>query len=435
MQSLLNPDSMPQKKKKRKKKAGSQPQKVKHNQQRNKFLESFRHISRLLDCSDLYDKIPGKEMDMFYMIHFSSIRVEADTGQKISARLIKFYNWFINNWLKEKTIELYQDGPIISLYDYFTIIYTFTYYSEVVEKSIAFKVTTEIKHVMEKHMDLNELSNQAMYLLLPMLVVASLFRSNPLSSIYFFDVFIQQCKVAKVNSVMKILVSKKQVDRLSIILNGKQRTVYRMGFPMSFGAFKWTQFDAKTLKMPSLDSKQPLDVYFQAHALDRLYERCDCFSPVRLHSGLVVSLESPEILVMRGNKRLIEYKLNEEEKLGYLVAEVVNNLVIIRTFLLLTQDGTPEGDRLKSIMSSSKEDAKYWALDRLSTFVASDIHKNESLKQIFVQAGCGGLFKVKTNEDALERTIEQADAMVKYFGLDEEEEGTTARQHDGTTAR
>ncbi|MBS3771840.1 MAG: hypothetical protein KGY69_16435, partial [Bacteroidales bacterium] len=242
---------MSQKKKKRKKKSGSQLMKVNRNQQRNKFLESFRHISKLLDCSNLYDKIPGKEMDMFYMIHFSSIRVEADIGQKISAQLIKFYNWFINNWLKEKTIELYKDGPIISLYDYFTIIYTFTYYSEVVEKSIAFKVTTEIKHVMEKHMALNELSYQAMYLLLPMLVVASLFRSNLLSSIYFFDVFIQQCKVGKVNSVMKILVSKKQVDRLSVILNGKQRTVYRMGFPMSFGIFKWTQFDAKTLKMPS----------------------------------------------------------------------------------------------------------------------------------------------------------------------------------------
>ena len=427
---------MPQKKKKRKKKAGCQQQKINRNHQRNKFLESFRHILSLLDCNDLYEKIPRKEMDMFYMIHFSSIRVvEANAGQKISARLIKFYNWFFNNWLKEKNIELYQDGPSISLYDYFTIIYTFTRYPGVIEKSPVFKVITEIQHVMERHINLNKLTYQAMYLLMPMLAVASLYRSNLLSSIYFFDVSMQRCKVGKTNSIMKILVSKKQVERLSIRLSDKQRTVYRMGFPLSFGIFKWTQLDAKTLKMPSLDSKQSLDVYFQAHALERLYERCDCFSPVRLHSGLMLSLELPKIFVMNGKKRLIEFKLDVNEKLGYLVAEVVNNLVIIRTFLLLTQEGAPEGERLKSIMSSSKEDAKYWALDRLSTFVASDIHKNESLKQIFIQAGCGGLFKVKTNEDALQRTIEQADAMVKYFGLNEEEEETTSRAHDCTATR
>jgi hypothetical protein len=425
---------MPQKKKKRKKKAGGQQQKINRNHQRNKFLESFRHISGLLDCSELYDKIPGKEMDMFCMIHFGSIRVEADAGQKISARLIKFYNWFINNWLKEMTIELYQDGPSISLYDYFTIIYTFTHYSPVIEKSYAFKVITEIMHVMEQQINLNELSNQAWSRLNPMLVVASLFRSNLLTSIYFFDIDILQCKVGTTHSIMKVLVSKKQVDTLSVRLKGKQRTVYRMGFPMTFGVFNWIQFDAKTLKMSSMDSKQLFDVYTQAHALERLYERCDCFSPARLHSGLFLSLGSPEIFVMSENKRLIEYKLNEGEKLGYLVGEVVNNLVIIRTFLLLTQEDTPEGERLKSIMSSSKEDAKYWALDRLSTFVASDIHENESLKRIFVQAGCGGLFEVKTNEDALQRTIEQADAMVKYFGLDEEE-GTMARQHEGTRAQ
>lgn len=366
-------------------------------------------------------------MDFFYMIHFSSIRVEAAVGQKISARLIKFYNWFFNNWFKDKTIELYQDGPNISLYDYFTILYTFTCYSDVIEKSIVFKVITEVQKVMEKRLDLNKLSFQAMYMLEPILGVASLYRSNLLASVYFFDIRIQQCKLGRTNSVVKILMYKKQVNKLSVHFNGKPRTVYRMGFPLSFGNFKWTQLDAKTLKTPWVDSKQPLNVYFQAHALERLYERIDCVSPIRLHSGLLVSLESPKILVMKGNKRLIEYKLDPEEKLGYLVAEVVNNMVVIRTFLFLTQEDTPEGERLKSILFSSRADAKYWALNRLSTFIASDIQRNKSLKKKFIQAGCGSLFKVTLErEDALQRTIEQADAMVKYFGLDEEEEETTA---------
>ncbi|MGM0532576.1 MAG: hypothetical protein ACQER7_14610 [Bacteroidota bacterium] len=426
---------MTQKKKKRKKKAGCQPQKISRNHQRNKFLESFRHISSLLDCNDLYEKIPRKEMDMFYMIHFSSIRVEAAPGEKISAKMVRFYNWFFNNWIKEDTIELYKGGPLISLHDCFTIIYTFIEYSEIIERSIAFKVITKIQKVMEKQLDFTKLWLQALSSVESMMPVATLFLSNLLTNLYLFDIRIQKYKVGKTNSSIRILIFKKRCERLSVKFNGKARSVYRLGMPFPAPEFKWIQINAKTLKIPWINSSKALDVYIQAHALKRLYERIDCTYSDLVHSDLLLSLRYPKVFMLKGQKRLIEYRIQNKDKAGYLLAEVVHGVVVIRTFLFLTQEDTPEGERLKKIMGSEREDTKYWALDQLSTFIASDIHKNERLKRKFIEAGCGSLFRINLGRGKVVRgVLEQAEAMVKYFGLDDEEE-TTVRQNEGTTAR
>ena len=426
---------MAQKKKKRKKKSGNQQQKINRNHQRNKFLESFRHISGLLDCSELYDKIPKKEMDMFYMIHFGSIRVEAAPGEKISAKMIRFYNWFFNNWIKEDTIELYKGGPLISLHDCFTIIYTFNEYGEVIEESVVFKVITKIQKEMEKRLDLTKLGLRALSRVESMMPIATLFLSNLLTYIYLFDVRVQKCKVGKTNASIKIRMYKKPCEKLSIKFNGKARSVYRLGLPFPAQEFEWIQIDAKTLKIPWINSNKALDVYIQAHALIRLYERIDCTYRDLVHSDLLLSLSHPKVFMMKGQRRLIEYRINNKDKAGYLLAEVVHGVVVIRTFLFLTHEDTPEGERLKKIMGSEREDTKYWALDRLSTFIASDIHKNERLKGKFIEAGCGSLFRINLGRGrVIQGVLEQADAMVKYFGLDEEQ-GTMARQHDGPMAR
>jgi hypothetical protein len=45
-------------------------------------------------------------------------------------------------------------------------------------------------------------------------------------------------------------------------------------------------------------------------------------------------------------------------------------------------------------MGLMKEDINYLDIDKLSTFVLSDIANNEHVKQLFVEAGCESLFKI-----------------------------------------
>ena len=415
---------MPQKKKKRKKKSPSQ-EKNRDIQYKKQVITSLKHVLNQLECSELYDQISRVELVFFNKIRFGSIRCEPAPEQRIYSRQVKFYNWFFNRWMKEHQIELYKDGPKISLHDYFTVIYTFWLFGSLL-KDLTTHGLNRVREGIECLLDNEDLEERAMKSLFDMVQIGSLYGGGIIGPFYSFDIDIQDFSKREERSCLKIIMHKKPAQQLSVKLGRAKRTVYRVGIPGYIEQFRWVTFKAKTLKIPWMDPDKTLDLYIQAHALNRLHERIDCLVGVHLRFEILVSLSVPRVRVGKGNNtRLIELRLDNQYKVGYLVVEVVEELVVIRTFLFLTQENTPEGEKLKEIMDASREDARYWALDRLSTFLASDISKNTRLKSKFIEAGCGSLFKLDVEfEGPAPETIRQADAMVKYFGLDEEEETT-----------
>jgi hypothetical protein len=67
---------------------------------------------------------------------------------------------------------------------------------------------------------------------------------------------------------------------------------------------------------------------------------------------------------------------------------VQHDYVLIRTFLFITNTGTPEGDKLAALTKLQKEDRKYLAIDNLPSLLGSDILENEVISKLFRQAGC-----------------------------------------------
>lgn len=111
------------------------------------------------------------------------------------------------------------------------------------------------------------------------------------------------------------------------------------------------------------------------------------------------------------------------KRLGYLKANIFGDRLIFRTFLFLTNNGTPEGKKLAKLLGVQKADKKYLGIDNLNTFINSDIESNENLKRIFCQTGCGDLFELKTiMKKNPSPTIHCADFLEKYLGLKQEEE-------------
>ena len=51
--------------------------------------------------------------------------------------------------------------------------------------------------------------------------------------------------------------------------------------------------------------------------------------------------------------------------------DIIEGKIVIRTFLFVTNNGTPEGKKLAQITGLQKLDKKYLALDKLSTFMTS----------------------------------------------------------------
>ena len=137
----------------------------------------------------------------------------------------------------------------------------------------------------------------------------------------------------------------------------------------------------------------PVKVYSQRHALRRLEERVDCLSKNDLHSTLYTSFYEPEVIPMGKNQALIAYRIINS-KVGYLVSEYIDGTILIHTFLFITNNGTPEEKKLNELTGLGK-------LDKLSSFIRSDIGNNEKLRSIFVNAGCGCLLEIEETAQAI----------------------------------
>jgi len=133
-----------------------------------------------------------------------------------------------------------------------------------------------------------------------------------------------------------------------------------------------------------------LAIYIQSHALQRLWERIDVYPHSEVQVNMIISLVNPVIIRTGKNTGLIEYRINEH-KYGYLVCEYIDGDILIKTFLFLTNNGTPEGQKLNELTGLKKEDKKYLAIDRISSFIASNIEQNELLKKLFMECGCESL--------------------------------------------
>lgn len=76
------------------------------------------------------------------------------------------------------------------------------------------------------------------------------------------------------------------------------------------------------------------------------------------------------------------------------MADIIDEKIVLRTFLFLTNNGTPEGEKLHEHTGIMKEDKMYLTIDKFSSFIHSDIKYNDHIKDIFIKAGCQSLFEV-----------------------------------------
>ena len=67
--------------------------------------------------------------------------------------------------------------------------------------------------------------------------------------------------------------------------------------------------------------------------------------------GCLLKVQKP---LYYAGKYLVEYYLYDVHKLGYLVVSPIEGFVLVRSFLFLTMDGTPEGRRVRKHMSEAK---------------------------------------------------------------------------------
>ncbi len=145
----------------------------------------------------------------------------------------------------------------------------------------------------------------------------------------------------------------------------------------------------------TIDNKEKIPVYIQDHAIIRLKERLGIIRPAGyLLDCLGRSLAKPVVVGFDGESYLIEYKLYDNYKLGYLIVSKTENFALVRSFKFITMTGTPEFKKLTGILRATKHDVSYLGLDTMDVFINSDISKDEKLKSIFEKSDLGHLLEL-----------------------------------------
>jgi hypothetical protein len=219
------------------------------------------------------------------------------------------------------------------------------------------------------------------------------------------------------NPTIEFIIHIKSVtpEKKYVKISGIAREVSRVGWVRPGYNPDWVSVTFEKLGIQSSFKNLPVDVYIQKHALHRMVERLVTLPVAFILNQLNCSLLDCRYIIQAENEYLIEYQFLGK-KIGYLPACYTGGILVVKSFLLLTNDGTPEAEKLQKITGFTLEDRKYLNLDRLAAFTASDIKENLHLKQLFTEAGCESLFEMeKYKQELFQKTILHKSEQIESF--------------------
>jgi hypothetical protein len=218
---------------------------------------------------------------------------------------------------------------------------------------------------------------------------------------------------------LSVLVSQDKPIIKHFVVDGHARPAIKIGAPFHEEVYRYIQILHSDIGLASKEDKEKnklMDVYVQSHALNRLDERLGlaiCF----MHYFLYSSFIDVGYHWDKNGRLMIDYRYFDT-KVGYLVCSVQNDTVLVHSFLFLTFNGTPEGNKLGELTGLNKIDKKYLAIDTFNSLLAYKIEENEFVKDLFIKAGCAEIFKLKEKDsvvDFLKNTKANPEIIARYL--------------------
>jgi hypothetical protein len=401
--------------KKNKHKASQHDLKIIAARHKNEFMGRIKYYFDLWGGENTCKLLPEREFDLIYAIRFTTPRLEPDPGLQINSKLLIDIKDTMIHFLDIRSVEIVKDKPGISLLQYHTVYLTIYYYVRILTDD-NFKDAKQFRgrfeYLINNHEQLNgkvvDLINSTMILL------GAIF-SMPDKKYYWFKIDNHVCGHNKQSNylIFRLFETNPVVHNFSV--NDDRRPAFKLGFPYPNIGVNW--FEIKPPDDGVRKWMNSYEVYIQSHAIERLFERMDCIVTYHLLFELFFLLLNPVIIYEKG-RMLLTYFFGIH-KGGYFVEDIVDGKLLLRTFLFLTNEGTPEARKLKEIAGLGKLDIKYWKIDKLKNFIESDIATHPEIKKIFIDAGCGDLFKFNLDgPDTYNGKIHLANDMLKYIGKD-----------------
>ncbi len=416
--------------KKRKQKHGQQQsQKISIAQHKNEFFRKLENMCKTLNVHHIFKLIPRKLLDHLYERRVQTVRVVASPDCDIPASVMNNFKIIISEILKWQMVPVNKEKSInINLNDYLST------FSSVILILLAFekddydiRIVNTIKEALKDYNDFFLKDHTAINAIAAIIKMVSTYESDISHKMYWTSFELLTFYKNRSGNFRFLTVHSIVPEKKYFTINGYSRQAMRVGWSETYPEyhFGYVNLTAEQLNLKTSFNKLQLAVYIQSHALQRLSERLDGIPEGSLHFHLYVSLKHFTQVNRDKNGNLLFSMIVFDQKVGYLLADIIESDLVIRTFLFLTNSGTPEGDRLLELTGLAIEDTKYLEINKLSTFLESDIESNERVKNIFIKAGCESLFKL--DRDILEKESEffrkpKAEFILDYLGMNSKDE-------------
>jgi len=182
------------------------------------------------------------------------------------------------------------------------------------------------------------------------------------------------------------------------------------------GQVHWAHWPAELLGLPA--DHPPLPVFLQSHALHRMFDRLPIGHESAIHLQMVISLCQPKIQKREPNGNIWVECTCPDGPLGYFVGDVIDGAVLIRSFLFLTMQGTPQHRALSKRLKMQQRDLEYLELDQFRTYLHSDLGDDPVLSRILTECGLAHLMTLRKLFPPPDGKISEHAAFVrKYLGL------------------
>ncbi len=406
----------------KKKKNTSQQQKQDLRHRRNEFFKRIKQVASCFGDASAIDLLGEREHALMFDCRMRPHRfINPEDGRpKISAHNLRVINRHLNHFMHHSVVNINDTSTKLSYYD-FTVygLTLYIFWIDVHENSpkIAdafhpcfpvfnnnFEATwVEVEDGVAKFQE----------------IIGWLF-SDFTKSVVRFD----QEKTEQTTGVFNsraffsnwiIELTKGKNELLEI--DGNKRTIYKVLFNNRKEIIPFT-ITPNQLGIKGVMQAFPLQVFIQQHAINRMKERLS-EQFVHMCYLLVFHALTLEAIPLKGNRSFLFPLTYNNAKLGYLKGDILGDKLLIRTFLFVTNNGTPEGQKLHDLLGVEKADKKYLGIDKLSTFINSDIKKDKKLHELFCKAGCGDLFQLDKSllDNPESKEIACATFLNQYLGL------------------
>ncbi len=366
---------------------------------RNLFYKKMQHIMAVLGDASAYGLLDKQTLLRMYSTRIRPYKIilPGDKEFKNRSKMLIVLNKMLNDLLHKSIIEFGDRKIKYSLYDFAVYVETVHMVWRNVDANCP-AIASRFKACFPMfNDDFKETRLQALMKTNQILdLIAWLYSDCTVETLRFIPENTKGSSRAFNSFYNNYVLDQQKVETETLEIDGNKRTIYRICVSLN------EQFIPLTLTPEELGMKGilqtfPLKVYIQMHALERIETRLGKLFRI-FHYPHIISAVVKGVAVPTDNKNSFLFPVNiGKARVGYFKADVIGDILLVRTFLFLTNNGTPEGKKLNRLVGLQKADKNYLGIDKLSTFIQSDIKNDEKLKALFCEAGCGDLFNLDKN--------------------------------------